>query len=61
MWKSATRASQRFLGRSGQATAEYVIATAGAVLAAYIVLQTFEQWLAWFYYDATAVISLPIP
>lgn len=61
MWKSPTRVCGRFLGRTGQAMVEYAIATAITVFAAYVVLQVFHNWLAWFYYDATAIICLPIP
>ena len=61
MWKFATHLTRRLGDRAGQSTAEYVIATAGAVLASYFVLEVFGQWLAIWYYDATAVICLPIP
>ena len=61
MWKFATRLCRVASEQVGQSTTEYVIATGGAVLAAYFVLITFQRWLAWYYYDAAALISLPIP
>lgn len=61
VWKFATHLARVSTEEIGQATTEYAIATAGAVLAAYFVLITFQRWLSWFYYDAAALISLPIP
>lgn len=62
MWKYTT--SYRFLRAAcqvGQATTEYAIATSIAVLASYAVLQTFGRWLAYYAYDVTALLCLPIP
>lgn len=61
MWKISTRIVRLVRDELGQATAEYVIATGAAVIAAYYVLITFHRWLAWYYYDAAALVSLPLP
>ncbi len=61
MWKIPTRVVRLAKGELGQATAEYVIATGAAVIAAYYVLITFHTWLAWYFYDAAALVSLPLP
>lgn len=61
MWKSATHILGWKADAAGQATIEYAIATAGAVLAAYVVIQTFGEWLAGYIYDVIALICLPVP
>lgn len=61
MWKFATHTFGRSADEIGQATIEYAIATAGAVLAAYVVIQTFGEWLAGYIYDVIALICLPVP
>ena len=61
MWKFTTHCFHRVACPRGQATTEYAISTAIAVVAAYGVLQTFGRWLAWYAYDVTALLCLPIP
>jgi len=61
MWKFTTRAVRLVADQAGQSTSEYAIATGGAVIAAIAVLEIFQEWLAFYFYDAAALVSLPIP
>ena len=61
MWKIPTTLTRLAREEIGQSMVEYVIATGAAVLASYFILILFHRWLSWYYYDAAALISLPIP